>query len=65
MLIYVAMNSEPDWTSHGPRFKSVHKTLEGAIKSLYPKGADFRQYDKCEWIGPDGFGLIRLVKLED
>lgn len=71
MHVYIAMNSNPDWYSPGPTFKSVHKTLDGAIRSLYPEGRyDFRPSSgdnngTTSWVGPDGFGFIRLVTLED
>ena len=68
MEIYLAFNSEPDYSAGTPRFKSAHKTFEGAKKSLFPdKDYNFHQWshNPKTWEGPDGYGLIRLVEVQE
>lgn len=68
--VYAAFRSVPDYTAPSPPLKSLHRTLEGALHSLYPDREDFRNAfrhtstDPDEWEGPDGFGLIRLMEVE-
>lgn len=70
MKVYVALNSVPDYSARAPSFKSVHKTFEGAAKSLFPNREDyqksFRQSstNPDSWYGPDGFGTIKLVEVQ-
>lgn len=70
MEVYVALRSAPDYSASSPAFKSVHKTLEGAIESLYPGPSQVRFRDMFHkwpnqdiWEGPDGFGMVKLVQL--
>lgn len=70
MDVYVALNSVPDYNAPAPSFKSVHMTLEDAIRSLYPDRKDFQlQFtpgsQKDTWNGPDGFGMVRKVELQE
>lgn len=72
MKVYAAYRSVPDYTAPSPSLVSLHKTLEGAKRALYPDREDFRQaFRKANkplqdtWIGPDGFGEIRLMEVKD
>lgn len=55
MKLYVAFRSVPDYYAGPAPFKSVHLTLDGAIKALYPtKDYDFRKWPGRDvWEGPD------------
>ena len=63
--VYAAFYSTPDYSGRGPTLLSLHCTLEGAIKALYPDGDyDFRKWEGEDiWEGPDGFGLIKLLPI--
>jgi hypothetical protein len=65
--IYAAFNSVPDYTAPAPSLRSLHESLDGAKKALYPDREDFRnsfrEYKPGVWDGPDGFGLIRLMEV--
>jgi hypothetical protein len=71
MEVYVALKSVPDYTqAPWAPFHSVHTTLEGAIKALYPDRKDFQsQFKKWPtnkvWEGPDGFGMVKLVEVQE
>lgn len=72
MDVYVALNSVPDYHAPAPSFKSVHRTLDGAILAVYPKAENerfrkmFRKWPNADvWEGPDGFGMVKLVQLQD
>ena len=66
MEVYVALNSTPDYTSPAPSFHSVHTTLSGAISALYPKkDVTFSFVGKGVWDGPDGFGMVKRVVVQD
>jgi hypothetical protein len=66
-LVYAAFRSVPDYTAPTPPLLSLHETLGGAIKALYPDRQDFRDAFRMErspngeryWNGPDGFGLVK------
>lgn len=69
--VYAAFYTTPDYTSSGGSLKSIHKTLEGAIASLYPESAahraDFRKSvhtTRNIWTGPDGFGEVREMEVQ-
>jgi hypothetical protein len=71
-VIYIAMNSNPDYSSRGPTFHSAHRTLEGAEHALYPgkdgkPGYKFTKsaYSPGTWNGPDGFGVIKEVTIHE
>lgn len=70
MDVYVAFNSVSDYTAPAPSFHSVHMTLDDAIHALYPDRKDFQlQFTqstrKDTWNGPDGFGMVRKVELQE
>jgi hypothetical protein len=68
MDIYAAFNSAPDYSAPPPSLKSLHLTLEGAKKSLYPDREDFQNSFRQingDWHGPDGFGLVKLMSVKD
>lgn len=70
--VYAAFRSVPDYTAPSPPLHSLHETLEGAIKALYPNESEERlramftksTYSKDTWNGPDGFGMVRLIEVE-
>lgn len=67
-FVYAAFRSVPDYSAGAPPLISVHKTLEGAKRALYPNNNyEFITdgYNLNEWIGPDGFGLIRLMEIKE
>lgn len=71
--VYVAFRSSPDYNAAAPPIVGLYATLEGAIEALYPGETDqarrfrsqFREssYASCVWIGPDGFGEVRLMEV--
>jgi hypothetical protein len=61
---YVSFRSYPDYLSGTPFLVGIHGSLEDAIRALYPQGAKFTRIEPDEWMGPDGFGLIRLMDVE-
>lgn len=69
MPVYVALNSDPGWTAPAPSFKSVHRTLDGAKRALYPDHENFRDAFRESrpgvWTGPDGYGEIRMVEVKE
>lgn len=67
MEVFAAFRSVPDYSAPSPSLKSLHLTLDGAILSLYPDGkAEFRKWAGHEvWEGPDGFGLIKKMEVEN
>lgn len=71
MIVYAAFVSAPDYTAPPPSLKSLHTSLEGAISALYPDRPDFQVkfresgYRTGEWIGPDGFGLVRRMEVKE
>lgn len=65
MKVFVALNAVPDYSAPSPSFRSVHLTLEGAKRSLFP-GRDpvsWRMWRDGIWAGPDGYGEIREVEV--
>lgn len=66
--VYAAFRSAPDYTAPPPSLVSLHKTLGGAINALYPdKAYNFTKSTRFEnvWVGPDGFGQIKLLEIKD
>jgi hypothetical protein len=69
--IYAAFRSVPDYHAPSPPLKSLHRTLAGAIESLYPDNEHFRESfrhvssDPDIWEGPDGFGMVKLMKVNE
>lgn len=66
--VYAAYRSVPDFHARPPAVHSLHLTLDGAIKSLYPDRPDFQQsFRKVagaeRWEGPDGFGSVERVEV--
>ncbi len=71
MFVYAAYRSVPDYTAPAPPLVSLHKSLDGAIKALYPDREDFREsftkshYVANMWNGPDGFGMVRMLEVNE
>lgn len=73
MEVYAAFKSVPDYYAGSPPLVSLHKTLDGAVKALYPDNEDFQNSFRAwtssitgpTWEGPDGFGLIRLLEVKE
>lgn len=71
MEVYAAFRSVPDYHAPSPALLSLHETLDGAIKALYPDNEGFRNaFTKWSrstrgetWEGPDGFGLVRKMEV--
>lgn len=68
MDIYAAIDNVPDYSAGHGALAGVATTLERAIKILYPD----QQYEfqpstsrKDVWYGPDGFGEIRKLELQE
>jgi hypothetical protein len=68
-FLYAAFSSVPDYSAPAPTFLSVHRTLEGAKRALYPDDKYHETFTyrvkAMYWEGPDGFGLIRRVEVKD
>lgn len=68
MDVYVALASIPDYSAGHAPLKGVATTLDGAIKILEPNGAaEYRPSPHVEgtWNGPDGYGTVKRVPLQD
>jgi hypothetical protein len=69
MEVFAAYRSVPDYHAGPAPLKSLHETLDGAIKALYPDREDFRalfrksHYVADTWIGPDGFGEVKKMEV--
>lgn len=70
-IVYAAFNSNPDFTSGTGALISIHDSLDGAIKALYPNNPQYwDQFRKSsyptipQWIGPDGFGRVEERELK-
>jgi hypothetical protein len=70
MQVFAAFRSVPDYHAGPAPFVSVHETLGGAIKALYPDNVKyqeaFRKWANSRmdtWEGPDGFGLVRKIEV--
>lgn len=68
MDVYAAIHTVPDYQAGHGALAGVATTLEQAIKILYPEQQyEFRPSSTREnvWIGPDGFGEIRKLELQE
>lgn len=68
MQVFGAYRSYPDYNAPSPILVSLHMTFEGARRALYPdKDYEFTKsnYSPGTWNGPDGFGMIRLLEVND
>ena len=70
MQVYAAFKSIPDYHGPPPTLVSLHETLVGAMKALYPDESHerfrnmFTERRSGVWEGPDGFGLVRLMEVQ-
>jgi hypothetical protein len=67
MDVYILTNQKPDWSAPTGAPISVHLTLDGA-KNAFSGGKYFdkwRTKDNVRWSGPDGFGSIIKMELQD
>jgi hypothetical protein len=68
MDVYAAIKNVPDYHSGHGVLAGVAANLELAVKILYPEQQyEFRPSPSREnvWIGPDGFGEIHKLKLQE
>ena len=67
MDVYILTNQAPDWSAPAGAPLSVHRTLQGA-KEAFAKGKymdSWRTTDNKRWYGPDGFGSILLMEIQE
>lgn len=62
-------NAVPDYTAGSPGLTSVHKTFLGAVQASFAK--EVAQWRRTQipgvetWYGPDGFGMIRRMEVQE